>query len=254
MQTFRLGKNPPRRTGKSRLRASIAKTFLDSLPTAPAECDYTSGIIDWGMMLNGPGSSLAPQGLGDCTEAAKGHLLQAWTAKGGKEVTLPDSVILGAYESECGYVNGDPSTDQGGDILTVLNDWQANGLGGYKITAHAEVNLTQMRVQQGLYVFGGLDFGIQLPLTAQDQVGSRWSIVGDGKGGPSAPGSWGGHSVAAVAYMPTGLLFVTWGALQWADWDWVMLYADEAWAAISPNFTSPAPIASLAADLQEVTF
>lgn len=251
---FRLGKRLPRRTGKSRARASIAKTFLDSLPTPPTECDYTSGIIDWGMMLNGPGSSLAPQGLGDCTEAAKGHLLQAWTAKGGKEVTLPDSVILGAYESECGYVNGDPSTDQGGDILTVLNDWQANGLGGYKITAHAEVNLTQMRVQQGLYVFGGLDFGIQLPLTAQDQVGSRWSIVGDGKGGPSAPGSWGGHSVAAVAYMPTGLLFVTWGALQWADWDWVMLYADEAWAAISPNFTSPAPIASVAADLQEVTF
>ncbi|HYB25349.1 MAG TPA: hypothetical protein VEF89_01915 [Solirubrobacteraceae bacterium] len=35
--------------------------------------------------------------------------------------------------------------------------------------------------------------GIALPVTAQGQT--EWTVVGDGKTGNSAPGSWGGHGI-----------------------------------------------------------
>src|ERR1035438_9504224 len=243
---LKLGRTLVRRNGASRLRASLMHDFLVSLPEAPEVFDNTSSILDWGQMKN--------DALGDCTEAAKGHLVQAWTAASGKEVTLSDSVIEKAYETECGYVSGDSSTDNGGDILTVLQDWQQNGLGGYSITSHAEVNRTQMRIQQAAWIFGGLDLGINLPIAAQNQVGSVWDIINGEVDGDGAAGSWGGHSVAAMAYDQNGITVVTWGALQRATWRWFMWYCDEAHSIISPDYKSPAgiPSAELVGALQEV--
>jgi hypothetical protein len=245
-QPVKLGRTLARRNAKSRLRAARLHSFLSTLPTAPTSADYTFGITSWGMMKN--------DSLGDCTIAGPGHMIQSWTASSGSEATVPDSVILGAYEAWDGYVNGDPSTDNGGDILTVCQDWQTNGLGGYGITAHAEVNMTQLRWQQGVYVFGGLNTGVQLPISAQSQVGSLWDVVGDGQTGDSAPGSWGGHCTAIVGYDTDGVTLVTWGALQRATWAFVMAYYDEAHAIISPNFKTPAGInvSDLAADLQQI--
>jgi len=241
---MKLGRRPVRRNGLSRLRAAAMHSFLTTLDPAPPAVDYTAGITSWGMMLNDL--------LGDCTIAGPGHLIQAWTANGGSEVTVPDSAILAAYEAWDGYVNGDPSTDQGGDILTVCQDWQEYGLGGYGIAAHAEVNLTQLRVQQGIYLFGGLNTGVNLPLSAQSQVGGVWDVVGDGATGNSAPNSWGGHCVAVVAYDSNYLTCVTWGALQKMTWAFFMLYFDEAHALISPNWTGPVATAQLSADLAAI--
>jgi hypothetical protein len=240
-----LGRSAPSPRSRNMMAKKTAlHNFMASLPPAPVSLDNTSGITDWGAMLN--------QELGDCTCAENGHAIQAWTAAAGTEVTVPDSAILTEYEQACGYNPSDPSTDQGGIISNVLDYFQNTGVGGYKISAHAQVNLTQMRVQQGVYIFGNLDFGVQLPITAQNQVGSRWSIVGDGQTGDSAPGSWGGHSICAVAYDASGVTFVTWGALQVADWDWVMLYADEAHAAVFPSYPSPVSTDQLISDLQAV--
>src|SRR5690348_3468981 len=116
-------------TRRAMAKALAVGDFMATLPPAPAVFDLTGGILDWGMM----GNDL----LGDCTEAAKGHLLQAWTKASGSEVTLPDSVIVQAYEDECGYNPANPATDQGGEIVDVLNHWQTAGLGGHKIYAHA---------------------------------------------------------------------------------------------------------------------
>jgi hypothetical protein len=242
--TVKLGRTIARRNGKSRARALLAKTFLDTLPVPPATVDYTFGITAWGLMLN--------DNLGDCTIACPGHLIQSWTASAGKEVTVPDSVILAAYEAWDGYVNGNAATDNGGDILTVLQDWQAQGLGGFEITASAEINLTQLRISQAIYAFGGANCGVALPLTAQSQVGGTWDVIGDGKTGPSAPGSWGLHCTAVVAYNAIGPVCVTWGQLQQMTWSFFMNYYDEAHAVISPNFEGPIATADLANDLQEV--
>lgn len=221
--------------------------FLSVLPDdfAPTVFDNTSGLSSWGMMLN--------DRLGDCTIAGPGHMVQAWTAAAGKEVTIPDSAILQAYEDFDGYVDGDETTDNGGDILTVCEDWKAKGIGGHFITAHAEVNMTQMRWQQALYVFGSLNAGIWLPVTAQAQTGGTWDIVGDGKTGDSAPASWGGHCVAVVGYDLEGITLVTWGELQRATWRFVMWYFDETHACLSPEWTkSPIPLDQLNEALAQI--
>ena len=107
---------------------------------APEVFDNTHGILDWKMMLNDT--------EGDCTCATIGHMITAWT--GGTIVS--DEAIQTAYEQACGFDPNDPSTDQGGIIANVLDYFKTSGVGGYKISAHAEVNLTQMRIQQAAYV------------------------------------------------------------------------------------------------------
>lgn len=231
-------------TPKRLARAFLVHSFLDTLPVAPDTFDNTNGILDWGMMLN--------DNLGICTCAACGHLEQAWTAASGAEVTVPDSAILTEYEQACGYNPADPNTDQGGQIGTVLDYFRDTGVGGYKITAHALVNMTQIRVQQAMYVFGGLDLGIALPITAQQQVGNVWDIVDNAQSPEAQPGSWGGHSVAAVYYSPDGVDVVTWGLIQRMTWQFFMYYVNEAQACISPQWNPPVDVSQLLSDLQEV--
>ena len=43
----------------------------------------------------------------------------------------------------------------------------------------------------------------------------------------------GGHCVPAVGYNATGPVFVTWGALQQATWEWLLTYGEEAYAVIT---------------------
>lgn len=242
----KLGRTVARRNQRSRLRSKLVTKFLDDMPLAPATFDATAGIIDWGMMLN--------DNLGDCTIASPGHLIESWTKlQTGIAAVVPDSAILNAYEQFDGYVAGDPNTDQGGDMLTVLNDWQQYGIGGHKITAHGEVNMTQMRIQQGIWLFRGLDCAVNLPISAQSQVGGVWDVVGDGASGDSTPGSWGGHCVPAVFYSPDGVDVVTWGTVQHVTWQFFMLYFEEAHAIITPDFTNPDfELGILTRDLQQV--
>jgi len=233
------------RNKRTMAKFAVLHDFLAALPTAPDALDNSAGITSWGEMLN--------DNLGDCTCATCGHMIQAWTADTGAEVTVPDSAILTEYEQACGYNPADPATDQGGVITAVLDYFRDTGVGGHRISAHAEVNLTQLRVQQAVYVFGAVDLGIQLPVTAQNQVGGLWDIIDNDVTGDAAPGSWGGHSVPIVKYDATGIWVVTWGALQQASWPWLMYYADEAHAAISLDYTkSPVATDQLVADLQAV--
>ena len=197
---------------------------------------------------------MANDSLGDCTVAALGHWIQAWTKASGKEVTVSDSEIVRAYELACGYDPSDPSTDQGGYISDVLDYFRDVGLGGFRIEAHAGVNMTQMRVQQAMYVFGGVDLGIQLPLTAQTQLenGEPWDIVNFAESPEAQPNTWGGHSVVALYYSPNGVDCVTWGFVQRMTWQFLMYYGDEAQAAICRAFTkSPEPVDELINDLLE---
>ena len=214
------------RTNKTMAKAFVLHDYLATLPDPPESFDNTHGITDWKMMLNDV--------EGDCTCATCGHLITAWT--GG--VIVPDSAVQTAYEGACGFNPNDPFTDQGGVITNVLDYFRTTGIGGHKITDHAEVNLTQFRIEQAVSTFGGLDMGILLPKSAQDQVGDLWDIINFDVTGLASPGSWGGHSVPIVKYDPTGLWVVTWGKLQKASWRWLECYADEGQACISPDYKS----------------
>ena len=138
-------------TGKEKLGKGPAKIdprtlklfnyFTEVLAPPPPNVDYTMGITDWGMMLNGPNSYGPPipgEGLGDCTIAAPAHAEQVWSAARGGEYTLPDMAVLQKYEQWDGYVAGDDSTDQGGIILDVLNKWRKGTFWEHPLFAYAD--------------------------------------------------------------------------------------------------------------------
>jgi hypothetical protein len=195
----------------------------------PDACSWYGSQTEWGEMLNDT--------LGDCTCAAVGHAEQVATLNTPDgEVAIPDSLVLSLYENACGYVAGDPSTDQGGVITDVLNYWRKNGLGTHKLWAYASTAPGDIaHVKEAIFTFGTVDIGLQLPVTAQDQVGGVWDVVGNPRTDPnSMPGSWGGHSVVVAEYKANGnLVPITWGAQQEMTPAFWAAYVDESYALLT---------------------
>lgn len=207
---------------------ALGKYLAPGLPPPPPTADWTKGIASWGMMMNDT--------LGDCTIAGCGHAVQVWTANSGKEVTVPDSTIESFYEKWDGYVPGNPSTDNGGVELDVLNNWKKQGFSGNALTAFADpkvANLTEVR--QSIALFGGVYIGLSLPLTAQSQT--VWDVVPKG-GAKAKPGSWGGHCVFVPKYDQHGFTCITWGQLKTMTVAFWNKYCDEAHALLSPAWLS----------------
>jgi hypothetical protein len=69
-------------------------------------------------------------------------------------------------------------------------------------------NLTECRI--AIDEFAELHVAIALPNTARGQT--EWTVVGDGRTGDSAPGSWGAQGILYREYDPDTFKGVTWGA------------------------------------------
>jgi hypothetical protein len=208
------------------------------LPTPPAHVDWTKGVTHFGEMGNDQ--------LGDCTCAAIGHAVQISSLNAmPSEVTPPDQLVIDLYSNSCGYVQGDPSTDNGGIIAFVINYalkyslaarhkhrhiHAASELHGYAYVDVANIPL----VQQSIATFGVLDIGLALPNTCQAQIGGLWDVVGNpATDTNSMPNSWGGHSTVVIGYrmVDGGLQFltITWGQLQWMTERFWGAYVDESY-------------------------
>jgi hypothetical protein len=218
------------------------------LPAPPAKFAETAKVEDWPMYAN--------DRIGDCTTAAAGHMIEAWTAAArGQAVVISEQSVLDAFEH---VKRVDPFTGEEGAIeLEVLRFWRKQGIGLHKIGAYARVPVHNRRiVETGAWLFGGLYIGVQLPLTAREQEVWDWtgSLSGDAK-----PGSWGGHAVDVVAYDAQGLTIVTWGRLKQMTWQFWDRYCDEAYCILSEDFLDEgkAPngfdLLALKADLALVT-
>lgn len=247
--TRKLGKKAPRIDSRT---LKIERYFLPTLPAPPPRVDWSRGFnFNWGMMLNDT--------LGDCTEAKKGHAVQVWTICNGRMVTVPDSVVLAAYEADGGYVPGDPSTDNGEDMLTNLNDWRQNGFGGNALSAFGSINYASFAsVAQTIYLFGLVDIGFNVPQSAMDQnaAGQIWDVV------PNDGGIVGGHDVVVPMYDAPSqtLTCITWGERQQMTWAFFQKYVDESYALLAPDWLQRGGIdpsgfnmAALQGDLAAVT-
>ncbi len=241
---MKLGKKPRRHDPRT-LR--LAAYMAPELPAPLLTVDWTKALpVDLGEMGN--------SSIGDCTCAGAGHLVQTWTANRGDEITISDEAIIAAYSAITGYTPSDPSTDNGAVLLDVLNFWRQTGIGGHKIGAYACVNHADVdELKIACDLFGGLFTGVQLPTTAQAEVGAVWQDT------TGEVGSWGGHCVALVGYDTDGVTYLTWGKRQRATWAWVAKYADEAYAIVAADWVNgsmPAPsgfdLAALQADLAAV--
>jgi hypothetical protein len=191
--------------------------------------------------------------LGDCTCAAVAHAHQAWVLSQvnpgitANPIMPSTDAVVGIYEAWCGYDPNDPTTDQGGVMLNVLNRWRKEGFEGRPILAYTILNSkNSLAVKQTLSMFGCAYVGVQLPVSAQNQA--VWDVVSDDGG------VWGGHAIVLVDYDADGLTCITWGALQRMTWKWLSRYCDEAYAIVAQDFRKDGfDKASLMLDLAEVT-
>jgi hypothetical protein len=243
---LRLGKLPARHDVRT---LSLAR-YIDRsvLPEPPVRLDLTTRVGDWPMYGN--------DRIGDCTTAAAGHMIEAWTAAAaGRRVEVSERAVIDAFDV---VKVVDPVTGEEGAVeLDVLTFWRSAGIGGHRIGAFARVSTgDHTLVRTAANLFGGVYIGLQLPLTAQDQQVWDWTGRLDG---PAAPGSWGGHAVDVVGYDDERLTIVTWGTLQELTWSFWDRYCDEAYAVLSPDYLahgrSPEglDLAALRRDLQLVT-
>lgn len=242
----RLGKLPVRHDVRTLQLARYVDTA--ELPAPPAAYDEAAHVPDWPMYAN--------DRIGDCTCAAAGHMIEAWTAaSSGTPVEVSEAAVLTAFD----HVKVvDPATGEEGAVeLDVLKFWRKTGVGGHRIGAFAAVPVHDRGlVRTASYLFGGVYIGLALPATAQRQ--EVWDWTGS-LTGPARPGSWGGHAVDVVGYDADALTVVTWGSLKrmtWAFWD---RYVDECYGLLSTDFLAhgKAPngfaLAELKADLALVT-
>ncbi|MGA8727374.1 MAG: hypothetical protein WB608_01380 [Terracidiphilus sp.] len=209
---MKLGRAAVRRDPK---RLLLGHHLLASLPDAPQECDNTQGVTAWGVMLN--------DSLGCCTISGLGHSSQVATLNTGGEVTPPDSLIEAGYEKYCGYVPGNPATDQGGVELDILAGITRDGFNGLKLLGYVSPDPQNIdHVKKAIAYFGSVYIGAELPLSSKNQT--IWDAV-DGASG--APGTWGGHCMVAPRYDIDECPFITWGENQPATWRWWTKYVDE---------------------------
>jgi hypothetical protein len=214
----------------------LARYFSPTLAPPPASVDWTKGVTQFGMMLNGPDPNNPPSasdGLGDCTIAGVAHAIQIFTANSGTEVTLPDQTILDYYEWWDGYVDGDPSTDNGGVEIDVLNHWRKKKFWGHRLDAYADPSVSNLtEVRQAVSLFGGLYIG----LSVTDQVMQNdndptipWDVT---------PGDTidGGHCVFVTGYDAQFIYFISWGQIYKMTLAYWNAYVDESHALLSPDF------------------
>jgi hypothetical protein len=95
-------------------------------------------------------------------------------------------------------------------------------------------NLTECRI--AIDEFAALEIGIALPATARGQT--DWRVVGDGKTGNSAPGSWGAHRVVYGEYDPETFGCSTWGTELLVTVPFHQDYAREAHVKVSQEMLS----------------
>jgi len=198
---------------------------LTKLPPPPDTLDLTQSVREWPMYAN--------DRIGDCTTAAAGHMIEAWTAaSSGRAVEITERSVLTAFDA---VKVVDPRTGEEGAVeLDVLRYWRKVGIGDHRIGAYTSVPIHDPTlVRTGAWIFGGLYIGLSLPLSAQTQAVWDWTGT---LSGDSLPGSWGGHAVDVVRYDAEGLTVVTWGRLQTMTWSFWDRYCDESYCIIATDF------------------
>ncbi len=224
------------------------------LLTPPSSCDYTTAL-PWSLGMYGNDA------LGDCTCAGVYHAAQIWSANTGAIDTEPDNDAVLLYESACGYVAGQPSTDQGGVEQEVLHHIYRHGFptgdGSTRKFIHSYVEIDPRNIDdvaQGIYGSGLVYIGFNVPDYLPMSPGSTWDYT---------PGQkysiQGGHCVVLPAYDLAARNFkaISWGSVYEMTTSFFTAFVDEAYALVDLGWfnatgLTPAgiPFATLEASMQ----
>lgn len=198
--TVRFGRKRPIAVGPHfRLRNYLRA----SLPPPPTSVRYAAKASS--VLTNVYGNDT----LGDCVIAGGYHVVGVETGNAGSLFTASNAQILADYGAIGGYVPGDASTDNGCDEPTALNYWTQHGFAnGTKLLGWLAVDATNpTELQQALYLFENLYFGIELPDAWVNPFpsgpGFTWDV--------GAPDPANGHCVIGYGYGASGIDIDSWG-------------------------------------------
>jgi hypothetical protein len=218
MAQFKLGRNRPDVFVRRLHFADYAKP---ALPDPPQVAHWSTAAYQCLRDI------YANDTLGDCTAAGAGHILGLLRANAHNNDPLPTTqAVIEFYSRTTGYVPGKPDTDQGGDEITVLNDWRSDGFfpdRSGKIAAWVALNGAEERqVKQAIWLFENCYFGVELPdawiSPFPDRNGFIWDAAGDAN-----PNN--GHCFVGVGYNDSGVIVDTWGLLGTVTWRAIAKYA-----------------------------
>jgi hypothetical protein len=227
----KLGKKPPKWNRKTLM---LSKYMQDEsgYPLPPPEKIYLEYKI--------PPATIGMYGndvLSCCLAAYAAHHLMLITAHVGKLFVPDPADVIKFYSAFSGYIPGDPSTDNGGYFTDMYNEWQKNGLCGYKIDGWAQIDTKDyVKRGQAIRLFLGCGVGVNLPYSAQGQFseGKSWEVV---KKSPIE----GGHAILESGEGKFGHNYETWGkGDQKASNAWDLAFVDEVYVPLTKLVISAA--------------
>jgi hypothetical protein len=187
----------------------MAARYFDAanMPPVPDAFDYST------LCPTPLADILGNDSLGDCTAAGAGHLIDVFTAGGASPVAITAAEAIAFYSLSTGYVPGDPSSDQGGDEVTVLTTWRDKGFDGkgkHAIAGFVQVDPTNAALLKACaFYFGGLYFGLELPDPYTHPFPSSNGYVW----GPGTPDPNDGHCIVGCGADANGIKVDSWGLL-----------------------------------------
>lgn len=208
-RTVKLGRRKPVAHG---LHMKFRSYRCAALPPPPDAADYSAKAMAALSLV------YMNDQLGDCVIAGGYHVvgLETGNADGGSPFIATNDQIVSDYGKIGGYVPGDPSTDNGCDEETALNWWRANGFAnGTKLTGYLALDPTNpTQVQEALFLFENLYFGVSLPDSWISPFPSGSGFTWDT--GTPDPGN--GHCFIGVGYNAVGVQIDTWGLIGTVTW------------------------------------
>lgn len=179
---------------------------------------------------------------GDCVFAARANQeVRLERIETRRTPGITDNMVIDTYKEKTGCVSPGDANDVGYEIIQAMREWRAgwplkfgDHLKNYEIAAFGYVNPANIELQKTCcYLFTGIQYGINLPWTAAQQIdkGDPWDVVENG-GPDTEPGSWGGHCVFSKRFDSKGLYVITWGQEVLMTPAFIQKYSDESWAVI----------------------
>jgi hypothetical protein len=228
---YKLGKKAPRRS----MATPAFGDFLDKATTwptvAPQGWEYFAG--DFEMLGNDQ--------YGDCAEAGAMHLIQAQTSATGNPLKGTLQQTLDLYTAVTGFNPSNPATDQGTDLLTLLQYWKSTGITVtdaqgkpfvHKILGWASLDLTSIaQIRYANYIFGGTYLGINCPQSP----------------------SIGGHCIPGMGQGAAGGHVVSWGMCIPFTWSFMLNYLEEGYVVLSEQWLNSAGKSPSGLDLNGLT-
>lgn len=227
------------------MRPKLGKKARRLRTDTPAFGDFLEKAASWpAVAAQGWEYAIAVNGLemlgndryGDCAQAGAMHLIQAQTANAGAPLHGTLEQTLALYTALTGFSPADPATDQGTDLLSLLEYWKGTGIEvtgaqgntvTHRILGWAALDLTSIaQMRYASYIFGGTYLGIQCPRSALEDM-SNWTYKA---GSPIE----GGHCIPGLGQGGAGGHVASWGRAIPYTWEFALKYLDEGYVVVSP--------------------